>query len=478
MQKHKITKRIIVSLMLIIMALNSFAVLPVKAEEKDHKKVRVGWYDSSFCYYDSFGRRCGIDYEYQQKISAYTGWEFEYVEDSWPNLLEKLKNGEIDLLSDVSYKPEREEFLLYPDLPMGTESYYIFIDDENREITANNLSSLNGKRIGVNKGSIQATFLEEWTEKNGIKLDIVPLVVEEDESMNMVARGEIDGYAAIFSFDSEEKVVPIYRIGGSDYYYAVNKDRPDLLADLNMALAEIQDEDPFFNQKISEDRLYSERTNALLTPALEDWIKEHGAIRIGYRDNYLPFCDKDDKTGELTGALKDYLAHAENNLSNAGISFETIPYGSTQEALDALNAGEVDAIFPVYLNTYDADQKGIRLTDAAMKTEMNAIIRTSDSRTLSKDSEITFATNEGMMNIETFIMDEYPKTQRKPYKGLEACYKAVSDGKADCNYGNERHHAKCSNPFPLELDRPQASLSYSNHIYANDDHCSYEQLQR
>ena len=432
MQKHKITKRIIVSLMIIIMALNSFAVLPAKAEEKEHKKVRVGWYDSSFCYYDSFGRRCGIDYEYQQKISAYTGWEFEYVEDSWPNLLEKLKNGEIDLLSDVSYKPEREEFLLYSDLPMGTESYYIFIDDENREISANNLSSLNGKRIGVNKNSIQEGFLKDWAEKYKLDIDIEALTIEENESMDLVVSGELDGYASVYTYNVENKTIPVCRIGGSDYFYAVSKGRPDLLEDLNMALAQIQDEDPYFNQKITEDRLFNERTNALLTPNEEDWIKEHGPVRIGYRDDYLPFCDKDDETGELTGALKDYLAHGINNLNSANIEFETIPFKSTEEAFEALEAGDVDAVFPVNLSTYDADQKGFRLTDPAMKTEMEAVMRSSDKRILSIESDFRIAINEGMVNIEAFIKEKYPKTETKSYKGLDACYKAVSDGDADC----------------------------------------------
>ena len=73
----------------------------VHAEETDGKVVRVGWYDSSFCYWDEFGRRCGIDYEYQQKIAAYTGWTYEYVEDSWSNLFQMLIDGEIDLLCDV-----------------------------------------------------------------------------------------------------------------------------------------------------------------------------------------------------------------------------------------------------------------------------------------------------------------------------------------------------------------------------------------
>ena len=432
MQTKKYIKQMIIILLSFAFLINAFVPFTAYAEEKEHKVVRVGWYDSSFCYFDSFGRRCGIDYEYQQKISAYTGWTYEYVEDSWPNLLQMLKDGEIDMLSDVSYKKEREEYMYFSDLPMGTESYYIYVDSKNREITADNFESLNGKRIGVNKDSIQESFLIEWSEKNGIDLEVVPLTVEEKESMAMVARGEVDGYAAIFSYDSEQKVIPVCRIGGSDYYYAINKNRKDLLTELNMALAKIQDEDPYFNQKISEDRLYStKRANALLTPNQEDWVKDHGTIRIGYRDNYLPFCDEDEETGELTGALKTFLAHAENNLNSSNIEFETKPYESTDAALAALKAGEVDAIFPIYLNSYDADQRGIRLTDPAMKTEMNAIMRISDKQELSKESKITFAVNEGMRNIETFIMDNYPVANRKDYAGLENCYKAVSNSEVD-----------------------------------------------
>lgn len=62
----------------------------------------------------------------------------------------------------------------FPDLPMGSEAYYIYIDAENREITAENPASFNGKRIGVNKGSIQEGFLSDWAERNGLSIEIVP----------------------------------------------------------------------------------------------------------------------------------------------------------------------------------------------------------------------------------------------------------------------------------------------------------------
>ena len=417
---------------LLLAAIIATLLLPMAAAaQQENKVVRVGWFDSSFCYYDQFGRRCGVDYEYHQKISAYTGWTYEYVEDSWPNLLQKLKDGEIDLLSDVSYKPEREQYMYFSDLAMGTEAYYIYIDADNREITSENLSSFNGKKIGVNKDSIQETFLKDWTKKNEVSPKIVPLTCSEDESMELLIKGEIDGLATVYTFDFSKEVIPVSRIGGSDYFYAVNKKRPDLIKELNVAMAAIQDEDPYFNERISKERIFNSKSKTVLSGQQDDWLKEHGEIRIGYRNGYLPFCDTDDSE-ELTGALKDYLAHLMSNMNSSNLKFKTIPYDKTEDALKALEDGEVDCVFPIYMSTYDAAERGIMLTDPVMKTEMNAIMRTSDRQDLSEDSEITFAVNANMLNIESFIMQYYPNAKRKPYDGLQACYDAVAKGEADC----------------------------------------------
>ena len=402
------------------------------AQEQKQKVVRVGWYDSSFCYWDENGRRCGVDVEYQEKISAYTGWTYEYVEDSWSNLFQMLKNGEIDLLSDVSYKPERTEFMSFPDLPMGAEAYYIYIDAENREITADNLASFNGKRIGVNVGSIQEGFLKDWAERNGLSIEIVPMDLGEAESLDMLTRGEIDGYTTVYSFGSEQKIVPVSRVGASDYYYAVNKSRPDLLAELNLALSGIQDEDPDFRQRIRENNNYNTNTNIFLTPGQEDWLNAHGPIRIGYRDDCLPFCGDDKQTGELTGALRDYLTHAANHLRRYDIQFEPHPYASTEAALKAMRAGEIDCVFPVNLSSHDAAAMDVRVTAPAMKTEMNAVMRASDEQRLSRDSRTTFAIHADDLNIETFIMEKYPVSVRKNYGDGRSCFAAVASGDADC----------------------------------------------
>ena len=69
--------------------------------------------------------------------------------------------------------------------------------------------------------------------------------------------------------DTRKRVIPVCKIGSSDYYFAVSKKRPDLLSELNSALSAIQDEDPFYNQKIAEEYIDLLRTNAFVTPVQE-----------------------------------------------------------------------------------------------------------------------------------------------------------------------------------------------------------------
>ena len=134
----------IVIVLSLVMAM-SF-MLPLAAHGQELKKtVRVGWYESPFNTLDQFGRRSGYAYDYQKKIAAYTGWNYEYVEGSWSELLQMLINGEIDLMSDVSYTDERAESMLFSSLQMGAEEYYIFISPDNEEINRDVVSTFTEK---------------------------------------------------------------------------------------------------------------------------------------------------------------------------------------------------------------------------------------------------------------------------------------------------------------------------------------------
>ncbi|MBR2853266.1 MAG: hypothetical protein IKE81_02985, partial [Clostridia bacterium] len=94
----KCRRRIPVLLLCLLMVLSAALPIAASAHDYEEKTVRVGWYESAFHRTDSFGRKSGYGYEYQQRVAIYTGWTYEYVEGSWSELFEKLVAGEIDLL--------------------------------------------------------------------------------------------------------------------------------------------------------------------------------------------------------------------------------------------------------------------------------------------------------------------------------------------------------------------------------------------
>ena len=210
----------------------AFAVLPasVKAETvKDSKTkqsdqpskskvVRVGWYEDSYHITDQNGDRSGYGYEYEQAVSAYTGWDYKYVKGSWDELFEKLQNGEIDLMSAISYSDERSKTMLFSDQPMGEEKYYLYADLSNSDISASDLSTLNGKSIAMLENSVQTTQFCEWEKKYNVKTRHV-FVDSIDQAKEMFAKHEIQGVISTeTSIWVDNGLSSIVTTGGSDIY--------------------------------------------------------------------------------------------------------------------------------------------------------------------------------------------------------------------------------------------------------------------
>ena len=428
---NRVNFKTLVSFMCVILVM-VFIGPSVSHADQTAKKIRVGWYESPFNIIDESGRRSGYAYEYQQKIAAYTGWEYEYVEGTWSDLLEMLINGEIDLLSDVSYTAERAEKILYSSVPMGKESYYVYIDSSNTEISSDNLTSLNGKRIGVTKSSIQTGIFRQWAAQHGIKTDLIELDISDNDSILMLLNGELDAFVSLDSYGDVELLTPIATIGSSEFYFAVSKDRPELLNDLDPTLLAIQAENQFYDEYLYNK--YLDRSGAVnyLSPDEVRWLDDHGPIRVGYQDNYLAFCASDPSTGELTGALSNYLDYASKNINNADLEFVTVAYPTAEEAMTALKNGEIDCMFPANLTAYDGETMGVVMSQSMMSTEMVAVVRLDDQHSFFERDTITVAVNAGNPNYDLFLKENFPDWNSVHYVDTPTCLKAVSEGNADC----------------------------------------------
>ena len=455
--------------------------LAIDVAAKPKKVVRVGWYESAYNSTDRFGHRSGYAYEYQQKIAAYTGWKYEYVEGNWVTLLEMLQKGEIDLLSDVSYTPERAKNMLFSTQPMGCEEYYILIDNANTAINPENITTLNGKRIGVNAGSIQQSIYERWAKDNGIKAKVVEIDGQERDFAEYMLNGELDAVVSVSAIDHNlNHCIPVTVIGASDFYFVINKNRQDLKADLDNAMKQILHNNMYYNRLLYEKYMVNSGSFRSLSGREAEWIRHHGAIRVGYRDGYLPFCGTNKNTGEVDGLLKDFIAVSSNVVRNADIRFETTPYPNTDALIKALKNKEIDCIFPVSLDLYDAEEMGILLTDPVMEIEELLVVRKSEIEDFDMSESKRIAVNGKNMSHAAIVREQYPDWDPVSFNTPEECILAVADGRADCMLVSNYRYGVMHRQFEKH-DLVTISTGITmNHMFAvlPDDFCLYSIIGR
>ena len=417
---------------LVCIVLSTVLMVPAAASaDNSERVVRVGWHEEPYFITDQYGRWSGYTYDYQQKIAAYTGWKYEYVEGSWSELMQKLRAGEIDLMGNVSYTEERAKDMLYASLPMGTEVYYLFVSPENHDIVMEDVSSINGKKVGVAKDSMQSELFRDWAKDHGVKPKIVELSSTEDESLLLLG-SQIDAFVTMDIRRESDSIEPIWKIGSSDFFFALGKVRSDLLVELNDAMSRIQDENKYYNQQLNDKYLSSTETNRFLTDKEKEWLADHGTVRVGYQDNYLAFCAEDKATGALTGALKDYLDYASTALENAQIDFEAVSYPTAAAAIEALKNGEVDCMFPANLTEYESEMLDVVMTPALMRTEMDAVVRAADKKEFILQDKVVVAVDEGNTNYDMFLADNFPGWEIRYYKDTPTGLDAIAAGEADC----------------------------------------------
>ena len=449
MRKEYGILRRMAALLLIVVA--AFFVIPFNiyaSDKAQSQTIRVGWHDEPFFITDQYGRHSGYSYEYLCKIAAYTGWEYEYVHGSWTDLLQMLKDGEIDMMSNISYSDERAKEILFTSLPMGTESYYVFVSPNNEQVIPDRYTTLNGRKVGVAQGSIQKDIFEKWINNHGISVDLVEINGHEEEVIRTLDDG-LDAYVTMDIYGDPKFAVPICKVGYSDYYFAVSKDRPDLQTQLDIAMSKIQDENKFYNMQLYDKYLSNVQTEKYLDPKEKKWLSDHGTIKVGYQDNYLAFCAQDPRNGSLTGALRDYLAYISGVFENEYLNIETTAYPTVDAAMDALKAGEIDCVFPANLTDYDSETMGLVMSPPLMRTEMDAVVRASEQKEFVHKNNVVVAVNEGNTNYEMFLADNYPTWECAYFANTLAGLDGVANGKADCviisNYRYSNISKQCEN---------------------------------
>lgn len=118
------------------------------------------------------GRPSGIFVEIIEHVAQEERWKLEYVIGNWADCLDRLERGEIDLMVDVAYTPERAKIYKFHKVPVISSWFQVYA---KKESGIRSILDLNKKRVAVLERSVQKDALERLAKGFEIQLSLVSM---------------------------------------------------------------------------------------------------------------------------------------------------------------------------------------------------------------------------------------------------------------------------------------------------------------
>jgi signal transduction histidine kinase len=214
-------------ILLIILSIN------IPSAQADDRIVRVGVYENAPKIFTSeSGKPSGIFIDIIEHIAKIEGWKLQYVSGTWVEGLDRVEKGEIDLMPDVAYTPDRAKIYSFHKVPALSSWYQVYAP---RGHNIRTILDINEKRILVLERSVQQAAFARLSK--GFGLNITLIAVPDYKTMfEAVSKGKADaaitnhyyGMTHAKEFGLEDTSV-IFE--PSDLFFAATKNDPKRLLD-------------------------------------------------------------------------------------------------------------------------------------------------------------------------------------------------------------------------------------------------------
>ena len=252
------------------------------------------------------------------------------------------------------------------------------------------------------------------------------------EAIEALRNGEVDIVAGINKTPQLEKEFLFSSadmgLDGNPLYFAVNKNRGDLLAELDQAQEDLLTNDPNFLADNRKKYYANSGMTTALTKEEHAWLEEKGSITLGYLSGNLPISGHDDQ-GKPTGVLGSALPIMEEYL---GIPIKTKAFDSRYAMREAIKNNEVDVLFPVYDNAWSREKEDLYQTTPLVEDRiMVAYTGDYDDDVLKR-----VASTEAAIGQQEFLEQYDPSAELVNYPSRDEAFRAMSRGEVDSVIGN------------------------------------------
>lgn len=396
------------------------------AESSKTKTVKIGWYGiSGLQDLSNEGKPRGYNYEYLRAINQYTDWNYEFVNGTFDECVKWLAEGKIDMVGGIFYDEERAGTMSFSDISSGTSGIRLMTSETDKEINYADYKAMDGKTVGLIKSGILEEELKKYCTAEGFSVKFATANTEA-QLKRMLSNGTVDliampqtwksqGYRTVLDFSSKP------------FYFTVNKNKTELLNQLNYAMSQIKAKNPYFDANLFEKYFNaSSSTEPAFTSDELEYIKENPEILVAYDPSWRPIEYYNMSTGEMDGMMKDIFAKISEQ---TGMNFRFVTADSFVAAQEKFN--EKAQMFSALSYDYDwGDELNYKLTKPIYTMQISQVYKKN------KDGK-TIAMPEGYYITEK-IQEHYRAEGYEYilYPTTEECLNAVNNGRADATFVN------------------------------------------
>ena len=453
--------------MLSLLLLGNFIVLPTASAQQI---VRVGWYDYSplSTYHpeklladsDSTEDRPGVyggyTYEYLRMISQVNGWQLRFIPGTITESLQRLQNGEVDIVGGIGKTPSREQLFAFPANSALQVSIGLIARADDIRFTMNDFDSFHNMRVGAVTASNPLFHAENWSRERKLPLQFV-CFNNFQELYEALDNGTVDAIA-----DSLIAPLPRYKILASmqsqGVYFIGNKNNPGLMQELDDAITQIQYLHPGYQEALASKYLYSGTYSSFTLSQrereyLNALLASGRPLRVAFAPDWFPIeyfsgdtvhgiiADVFARISELTGLKFEFVRETE--LTDPGQQADIVATMNTDFSWgDLHNTYLTQSVFdvPIFLVSQPEPKN----------FEVVAVLR---------NSHLEKSLTERLANEEPSVQYLYADT-------AQDCMNAVRDGRAGRTYINafELNYYMNQNKFSHLKIQPVPGFTESSSI--------------
>ena len=419
-----------------ILVVSSFCAFMASASGQERpepaQKIRVGFFAmDGYHMVDADGNRSGYGYDLLQTLRPYTGWEYEYVgyDKGWAEMFDLLKRGEIDLLTNVSWTPEREREFDYSTLPIGYAATLLTVKAGCTKYLPGDYAHWNGMRIGLLKGTIRNESFAAFAKEKGFTYDARMFATVTEQARALQA-GELDAIVTGSMREIGNEVV-YAQLDVVPFYAVIRKGNARLLDKLNHALGAMFLDAP---DKIGELRRKYYRANrkmgglALLTPQERAFIAraqdQHRKFTVLVNPDRRPFSFFED--GKCRGMIADVLDLISRR---TGLPLTVVPVADRADYRDRLARQQADIVADFRHDHNMGEKAGYLLTEPYI-TGLISELRRKDSFGIIRTAAVIRRSN-----METIVRQQLaPGLKLVTCESSAEVIRRVKDGSVDSGY--------------------------------------------